>query len=398
MKLDQLKYAAEKYGTPLYVFDLDETKRVMNSVREETAGTADICYAMKANPFIAGRMARISDRIEVCSMGEYEICRALGIGPEKLLISGVLKEERDMDRILEECGSLCIYTVESPGQFRYFRSRAKDRADTLRLYLRLTSGNQFGMDEETVKELIAESRACSGLRVEGLHYFPGTQKKSSVTLKELDKADRFLTELEAAGFDEIEELEFGPGLAMPYFEGQSDTRREDLSQLCQAVRNMKWKGRVCLEMGRFLAGSCGDYLTAVRDIKTGGGKNYCIVDGGIHQLNYDGQIRGMYLPHMEVIHTGDTEGPDISGTEDWTVCGALCTANDILVGKAPLDGLKTGDVLVFHRTGAYSVTEGMALFLSRDLPGVVFYSDEDGWKLIRPGLGTWTYNMERTEG
>ena len=60
--------------------------------------------------------------------------------------------------------------------------------------------------------------------------------------------------------------------------------------------------------------------------------------------------------------------------EEWTVFGSLCTVNDILVKRIPLAGLAIGDVLVFERAGAYCVTEGMSLFLSRDLPAVVLHS------------------------
>ena len=58
---------------------------------------------------------------------------------------------------------------------------------------------------------------------------------------------------------------------------------------------MRWKGRVVLEMGRAFAASCGTYLTRAEDIKKNNGKNICLTDGGIHQLQYDGQIRGMYI-------------------------------------------------------------------------------------------------------
>lgn len=74
------------------------------------------------------------------------------------------------------------------------------------------------------------------------------------------------------------------------------TRPEDLEALSKAIKNMNWKGRVTLEMGRAFAASCGTYLTRVEDVKKNHEKNICIVDGGIHQLHYDGQIRGCTGP------------------------------------------------------------------------------------------------------
>lgn len=94
MQREQLEYAAARYGTPLYIFDLDMLKRQADRLKEALGEVAGLCYAMKANPFLTKEMAGQTDRIEVCSMGEFEICRRLEIPPEKLFISGVLKKKK----------------------------------------------------------------------------------------------------------------------------------------------------------------------------------------------------------------------------------------------------------------------------------------------------------------
>src|SRR5699024_2885381 len=120
------------------------------------------------------------------------------------------------------------------------------------------------------------------------------------------------------------------------------------------------------------------------------GKRYCIVDGGIHQIHYDGQIRGMYCPSFRLL------GETAAGQEElWTVCGSLCTSNDVLIQKARVRDLKPGDVFVFERTGAYAAMEGMALFLSHELPGAVLYSERDGWKQARRRQPVYPWNMEK---
>ena len=64
----------------------------------------------------------------------------------------------------------------------------------------------------------------------------------------------------------------------------------------------------------------------------------------------------------------------------------------MLVKNLPLPGLKTGDMLVFDRIGAYAVTEGIYLFLSRRLPAVLTYEKDAGLKLVRGGLPTSPFN------
>jgi len=76
----------------------------------------------------------------------------------------------------------------------------------------------------------------------------------------------------------------------------------------------------------------------------------------------------------------------------WTLCGSLCTTADVLARNVMLQNLKIGDILVFHRTGAYSVSEGMALFLSRELPEVNVYSAETGLQQLRPLMDASRFN------
>jgi diaminopimelate decarboxylase len=137
---------------------------------------------------------------------------------------------------------------------------------------------------------------------------------------------------------------------------------------------------------------CGSYLTRVMDKKTSDGRGYLITDGGIHQIGYDGQIKGMYEPWIRQI-------PDRKdATSEWTVCGSLCTVNDILVQSCRLNGIEEGDVLSFDQAGAYCAMEGMSLFLSHELPQVVLCSREEGFRSVRERMETFELNSpERAE-
>ena len=125
------------------------------------------------------------------------------------------------------------------------------------------------------------------------------------------------------------------------------------------------------------------------DIKTNMDVNYAILDGGLNQLKYDGQIQGMQIPVITHI-PGDCV--DDSAIKKWTLCGSLCTTADILARNVDLSGLSVGDILVFHRTGAYSVMEGMAVFLSREMPEVYVCSQASGLTKIRQMLDTDIFN------
>lgn len=395
MIMDHLEYCIIKYGTPSYLFDIDKMKDTVGKFREALGGKAGLCFAMKANPFLTKQMETQADRLEVCSMGEFRICKKQGTAPEKLLISGVLKEKEDVYEILDTYGGRCTYTIESLDQYQSFADWCGRKEKPVPVYLRLTSGNQFGMDEETIYNIIKIRDMCPYLNILGIHYFSGTQKKHAGKIKEeLDYLDQFLRKMEERTGFQLEQLEYGPGLSVPYFRGQEDHRDSDLNELVRAVEGMEWKGSVMLEMGRVLAADCGYYLTSVKDIKQSNGRRYCIVDGGIHHLNYDGQIRGMYEPVFRVWPEKQFLTPRQEQNFQWTVCGSLCTVNDVLMQKAQIRNLKAGNVLIFERAGAYAMTEGMALFLSHELPKVLLYSREMGWNPVRERIQTYHWNTE----
>ena len=155
---------------------------------------------------------------------------------------------------------------------------------------------------------------------------------------------------------------------------------------------MQFDGQITLEMGRYMAASCGTYLTKVVDEKENAGVHYAIVDGGIHHLNYFGQTMAMKLPYFKQLN-GENFEEKVDGEENLTtVCGSLCTVSDVLVKKMPLHGKIMGDVLAFENTGAYSVTEGIYLFLSRAFPKVIFATEENGLELVRDTVQSHCFN------
>lgn len=221
MRREQLEYAAARYGAPLYIFDLDMLKQQSDRLKKALGQAADLCYAMKANPFLTKEMAAQVDRIEVCSMGEFEICRRLEIPPEKLFISGVLKKKEDIYQILDTFGEKCRYTVESIKQLHYFLEWSDAHMKVLRLYPRLTNGSQFGMDEETVRSVFGIVNMSPYLEIEGLHYFSGTQKRHPRQFRqELEMLDRLFQKMQDEWKINIKNLEWVPELQCRIFMGK----------------------------------------------------------------------------------------------------------------------------------------------------------------------------------
>ena len=77
---------------------------------------------------------------------------------------------------------------------------------------------------------------------------------------------------------------------------------------------------------------------------------------------------------------------------EWTICGSLCTFNDVLCQKAMIADLHVNDMIIFARTGAYSMTEGMALFLSHELPAVILHRDGAPDRIVRKQQELYEWN------
>ncbi|MDD6351361.1 MAG: diaminopimelate decarboxylase [Lachnospiraceae bacterium] len=393
---DFLIRAAKEYKTPGYVFDTDRFLARARFFQQILGDRIRVNFCMKANPFLTETSLSFTDRIEVCSFGEYLLTKASGIPAEKLLISGVLKKEEDIGIMVRDCRDRSLYTAESRGQLEGLERAAEKNDVTLSVYLRLTSGNQFGMDEVTILSILANFASYKRLRFYGLHFFSGTQKhKIRIHEKEIHALDRLIHRIEEETGCKVSHLEYGTGFGVPYFTDQKEdaTSKEFLEEFAGLLKNMDYQGQISLEMGRALAFDCGYYLTTIREIKTNGERTYVITDGGIHQLNYDGQLRGIYTPEMDRIREDGIEAIDPDGGHSYTVCGSLCTVNDILVSKLLSQDLRPGDILVFERVGAYSFYEGMQLFLSHELPAVLLYQRERGFALARKRMESFRLNM-----
>ena len=363
--------------TPYYIF-------------EEAALTARAqTLRALANPFLAGWAAKTADRLELCSPGEALLCEDLGIDKSRFVVSGVWKDEAFLSGLLDRGGDAAVYTVESPAQYALLKKLATERRVALRLLLRLSSGNQFGMDEETLIPLALDCVSCGFLTFGGLQFYSGTQKTSLKKLgREIEKLFGLAEKLRSLGV-EVPEVEYGPGFPVTYFEGESFDEPAYFAALCGMLAETGYKGRLSFETGRSFAASCGDYVTSVRDIKHTDGANYLVTDGGIHQLSYFGQMMAMKRPFVDVLQNAAV--PD--GEErEYTVVGALCTVNDVLFRGLCLKNVGICDRIVFHRTGAYCVTEGIALFLTRDLPRVYLKNADGSVNEVRGRIETKALN------
>ena len=396
-KIEVLNKINKEYDGAYYLFDINKlfswVDVLEKRLSDELQDKASLVYAIKANPFLTKYMNEKVNSFEVCSPGEFEICLKYGIPTEKIVFSGVYKSKESIERIFE-VGFDGVVTLESESHYRLLKEVITE-GDFAHVSIlpRLSSGNKFGMDEDSIIEIIKDALEDPRINIEGIQYFSGTQKKKlKVIHEELEVIDRFCDRInEECGFL-VDFIEYGPGFFYDYYNITDHIQAFD--DVIGEIKPYIEKYRFALESGRFIAAGCADYVTKIVDIKRTFDKNYMLVDGGIHHVNYYGRMLGMNVPkvtHLKKISSSFSEALEGVG-EAYEVGGALCTVSDVLLKNYMLDDPKEGDLLVFHDVGAYSPMESSVLFLSRTMP-MIFALEQDGTlKLIRDAIESYEMN------
>lgn len=374
-----------------YVFDIQKLKSRIEYLKSKLPDNLSLCYAVKANTFVIKEIENDVDRLEVCSPGEASICESMNINKAKIVISGVYKNQSFIEKLIADKDFNGIFTVESLSQYDMICKLTEKYERNVSVLLRLTNDSQFGIDESDVIKIINSRFLIRKIKIIGIQYFSGTQKTSVKKIRrELLYLDRFLIQLKNSYDYEAEELEYGTGFPVEYF-GEEFNEEDYLNEITEILALMQSNPKITLEIGRSIVASCGKYYTHIVDIKHNKNQNYIITDGGMHQLVYFGQYMGIKKPDVSVVGKDKTDNEKI-----WTICGSLCSMNDIMVKQIKLPDVSFGDLLCFDNTGAYCMTEGISLFLSRDIPKI-FLLKNDSLLCVRESFETFKLNNPNYE-
>ena len=377
-------YIIKNFKTPLYIFNIDELVRRTRYLK--ASFKCGLVYAVKANTFIPKEIESVVERFEICSNGEFEICNKLGIDHSKMVISGVYKDYDSIENMISNY-DIGKYTIESLNQFELLEELSNKYSKEIHVLIRLTSNNQFGVSEEDFKYILKNKK---NIIVDGVEYFSGTQKTSLKKInKEIDHLCEFINSVEEEFNIQLNEIEYGPGFSIQYFQNKEFDEESYFKELNVAIDKLRFK-KLYLEAGRSISASCGTYLTKVVDMKNNKNGNHVILDGGINHLVYYGQTMAMRLPYFDIFPKKDNK------KEIYTLYGSLCTVNDVIIKSVETQELEIGDLFIFKNVGAYSSTEGISLFLSRELPGIILYKNKEFIK-VRDNLKTSEINYPNYE-
>jgi diaminopimelate decarboxylase len=382
---------ADRFGTPLYVYDLDNVAASYLDLRNSLPAGSTIFYSLKANPHpdIARALreagGRPSCRAEISSAGELAAAIAAGFAPGECLYTGPGKTEDEL--IIAIAEGVRQFSVESLTDLERAGRIARRFDVVIDCLLRINrvsataaasirmmgTPSQFGLDSETLRAQLPVLQAVPGTRLVGAHFYSLSNARDEPSLiAELQQsvvtAARFHEELGLP----MQILDIGGGFGAPYGVSGSRPVYGDLRAELESTLDKyfpHWRSgtpEIAFESGRYLVGDCGELISSVTSIKKSRGRKFVILDAGINTL---GGMAGLgRLMPLAVKLDSPCEAAD---TEAVTLVGPLCTPGDILGREVQVPLLKLGDTITVPNVGAYGATASLLLFLSRPAPSEI---------------------------
>ncbi len=376
---DASALVAQARGTPLFVYNAAHIGRQVERFRLAMPDTVALHYAVKANHYepLLQFIAKHVDGFDLASLGELERLKAAGIelptsfaGPgkrdaelEAAIAAGVtlnLESEGEAARALAIAGRLGIrpklaVRVNPPFGLKGAGMKMGGAA------------TPFGIDHDRAAPLIAQLVAA-GADWRGLHIYAGSQALHASALIDAQRATIALAAqiADAAGLAPPE-VNLGGGFGIPYFSGESpldvEAVGQALGQSLAAAPEILARTRFAIELGRWLVGEAGVYLTRILDRKISRGKTFLVTDGGLHHMlaasgNFGQLLRRNYPIAIATRFAAPAE-------QQASVVGCLCTPLDLLGDDVALPRAEVGDLVAIFCVGAYGLSASPLAFLSQ---------------------------------
>ena len=371
-------------GTPLFVYDHEHIKMRMARFRAAFGDWTALHYAVKANayPPLLEWLVSYVDGFDLASGGELRTLERAGGLILPVSFAGPGKRDGELAQAIEAGVTI---NLESEGEAGRALAIAERLGIAPRLAVRVNPpfamkgagmkmgglASPFGVDAARAPALI-RAIVDAGADWRGLHVYAGSQLLHAEALIE---AQRLTVEL-AADIAAVvglppHELNLGGGFGIPYTATDQELDVEAvgaaLDRTLRAAPDVLAGTRFAIELGRWLVGEAGVYLTRVLDVKDSGGRRFAITDGGLHHFlaatgNFGQTLRRNYP-------IANASRFDEETREETTVTGCLCTPLDLLGDDVMLAPVEVGDVIAIFCAGAYGLSASPQAFLGQPAAG-----------------------------
>ena len=376
-----LSQLAERVGqTPFYAYDRQALTRRVNQLRQNMPAALKIHYAMKANPMpaVVQHMATLVDGFDLASAGEMKVALDTIMPAEHISFAGPGKRPVELRQAIAAGVTM---NVESPHELETIARQCAVLGLSAKVALRINpafelkasgmkmggGAKQFGIDEEQIPIVLKRIKSL-GLAFQGFHIYSGSQNlKAEAIIEAQHKSLQLAAELSEHCPSPIRKLNIGGGFGIPYFPGDAPLAVKQVGDALASEMEIAGKripeAEVIIELGRYLVGEAGVYVTRIVDRKESRGQVFLVCDGGLHHhLAVSGNFGQVIRKNYPVSIGNKMDGLEL---ETVNIVGPLCTPLDILADKMQLPKAEIGDLVVVYQSGAYGYTASPGKFLSQ---------------------------------
>ena len=367
-------------GTPLFVYSSEMLRARVARLRAVLPPQVHVHYAIKANPFspLLQVMSELVDGFDVASGGELEKLLELNVDARRVSFAGPGKRDAELAAAISAGVTLnleseaeaerALRIADAVGARPRLAIRVNPDFDLKGSGMKMGGGAKpFGIDVERVPAL-ARRVVESGAEWRGFHIFAGSQAISADAIIEAQAQTLALAaRLTRESGVPLPHLNLGGGFGIPYFPGDTElditavgaALAERMADLPPELAQTEF----CVELGRWLVGEAGVYLTTVIDRKVSHGEVFLVVDGGMHhQLAASGNFGTVVRRNYPVAIATRFDAPV---EEEASVVGCLCTPLDRLADKGGFPRAEPGDIVAVFCAGAYGATASPMHFLGQ---------------------------------
>ncbi len=348
-----------------FLYDLDA---LLEHAKHINTGVSKLFFACKANPLgaIIQTLAKADINFDVASEGELLQLLSLGIPGRNIIMTGPAKPDTLIRLGLEN--NISVFVIESPSQLERLESLSKEYQYKPKVLLRLQlqweedgenilGGEKitpFGMDLKTAADCLSNL----SLPFLGFHVF---QWGNILSVDKLRSIWQHTIEVCKTLHHDFRVLDVGGGLGIPYNKSETSLVWDEVDNLVSELKSTYELSEFWLEMGRYMTGPHGQYITRVIDVKGTYGQKILVLEGGINHLARPALV-GQAFPAI-LLRESKAE------LTEFALHGPLCTSLDFMGHHMLPSDVQAGDCIIFQQVGAYGFTESMPFFLCHKLPG-----------------------------
>ena len=380
MNKEHLLYLANKYGSPLYVYDTNiiasQYKRITDAFKK--VENLQLNYAVKAlsNINILRFFKNLGAGLDTVSIQEVNLALSVGVAPEKIIYTpnGVSLEE--IENVAKKGVQI---NIDNLSILELFGQKHPEIPVCIRINPHIMAGgnskisvghidSKFGISVHQVPHIkrVVEN---TGMHINGIHMHTGSDILDIDTFL---RATEILFDV-AKKFKTIDFIDFGSGFKVPYKEGDISTDIEQLGlQLTERFnsfcKDFGKKITLMFEPGKFLVSKAGYFLAKVNVVKQTTSTVFAGIDSGFNHL-----IRPMmYDSYHHITNISNPNGRD----RYYSVVGYICET-DTFGSNRRISEISEGDILCFENAGAYCFSMA-SNYNSRYRPAeVMIYNNDD---------------------